>query len=102
MSQFPTLVYKCPGDHEAYGGQTYRYAGIADEAELQTFMANGWFMSLPEAVKGEHSEPVDNSPPTREELEDKAKELGIIFDGRTSDKTLLRRIEEEIELDSQP
>jgi len=32
--------------------------------------------------------PEDNSPPTREELEAKATELGIPFNGRTSDKKL--------------
>lgn len=35
----------------------------------------------------------DNSPPTREELEAKAKELGINFDGRTTDKSLAEKIE---------
>lgn len=32
--------------------------------------------------------PEDNAPPTREELEAKATELGIPFNGRTSDKKL--------------
>jgi hypothetical protein len=32
--------------------------------------------------------PVDDSPPTRDEMEFKARELGIKFDGRTSDKKL--------------
>ena len=35
----------------------------------------------------------DDAPPTREELEQKATELGLKFDGRTSDKRLLARIE---------
>ena len=35
----------------------------------------------------------DNAPVTRAELETKARELGIKFDGRTGDKTLLARIE---------
>jgi hypothetical protein len=32
--------------------------------------------------------PVDESPPTRDEMEFKARELGIKFDGRTKDKKL--------------
>ena len=35
----------------------------------------------------------DNAPPTRAELQAKATELGIKFDGRTSDKTLLAKID---------
>jgi len=38
----------------------------------------------------------DNAAPTRAELEQKATELGIKFDGRTGDKTLLKRIEEAL------
>lgn len=34
----------------------------------------------------------DNAPPTRTELETKAKELGISFDGRTTDRKLGERI----------
>lgn len=37
------------------------------------------------------------SAPTRAELEAKATELGLKFDGRTSDKTLLRRITQALE-----
>jgi len=39
----------------------------------------------------------DDAPPTRAELEEKARELGIKFDGRTSDKLLLKRISEALE-----
>jgi hypothetical protein len=42
------------------------------------------------------TESVDDSPVTREELELKARELGIKFDGRTTDALLLKRIEESI------
>jgi hypothetical protein len=38
----------------------------------------------------------DNSEPTREELEAKAQELGIKFDGRTSDKKLNSLIEAKL------
>ena len=40
---------------------------------------------------------VDDAPPTRLELETKAKELGIKFDGRTSDRKLGILIQEKLE-----
>lgn len=89
---FPTIVYRTPGDHFASKG-TYSYKGVSDEAELSHALANGWFPSLLEAMAGEHEEVVDNSAPTREELADKASELGIKFDGRTTDKALSEKIE---------
>lgn len=38
----------------------------------------------------------DNAAPTREELEAKATELGIKFDGRTKDKKLGQLIQEKL------
>lgn len=46
----------------------------------------------PAAPISEAPVPDDDAPPTRAELEQKARELGVKFDGRTSDGTLLRRI----------
>lgn len=40
--------------------------------------------------------PDDNAAPTRAELEFKAKQLGIKFDGRTKDKKLGQLIQEKI------
>jgi len=89
---FPTIVYKTPGTHARAGG-TYNYRGIEDAAALEAALAEGWFLTLPEAIAGKADEPVDNSAPTREELEAKAAELGIQFDGRTTDKKLAEKIE---------
>lgn len=89
---FPTLVYKTPGTHARSGG-TYSYLGVADAAALDAALADGWFLTLPEAIAGKADEPADNSAPTREELEAKATELNIQFDGRTTDKKLAEKIE---------
>ena len=44
-------------------------------------------------------EPVaDESPVTRAEMEAKAIEIGLKFDGRTTDRVLLQRIQESIEV----
>lgn len=40
--------------------------------------------------------PEDDAPPTRAELEAKAKELGIKFDGRTGDKKLGQLIQDKL------
>ena|SRR3972149_3088119 len=88
--QFPTLVYKGHGPHSRAGG-TYDYAAANDKEEFDTKLADGWFTTLPEAIDA-HDKPVvkseDNAPPTRKELETKAKELGIKFDKKTTDAEL--------------
>lgn len=89
---FPTLVYKCPGDHQRTGG-TYGYLGVGDAAGLSLALSSGWFLTLPEAIAGKADELVDDSAPTREEMAIKAVELGIKFDGRTTDKALAEKIE---------
>ena len=56
--------------------------------------------ALVEAVEPEPEpkpEPDYNIEPTREELEMKATELGLQFDGRTSDKKLRQRIEDHLD-----
>lgn len=89
---FPTLVYRTPGTHFSATG-TYDYRGVTDADALADALAEGWFRSLPEAIDGEHAEAENDSAPTREELETKATELGIKFDGRTTDKSLAEKIE---------
>lgn len=85
----PTLVYRCPGDHHCAGG-TYAYLGVSEQPQLDAALSGGWFLTLPEAIAGEAE---DGSAPTRGELEAKATELGIKFDGRTTDKALAAKIE---------
>ena len=98
---FPTLVYKCPGAHQRPGG-TYAYKGVKDEAEHAAALADGWFATLPDAIAGPApagsapgADPAD-APPTRAEIEQKAKELGVKFDGRTGDKKLSEAIAEKL------
>ena len=49
-----------------------------------------------QAVEVVDTPPDDDAPPTREELEAKAKELGIRFDGRTGDKKLGQLIQDRL------
>lgn len=87
---FPMMVYKPSGPHKRPGG-TYDYHLVEDAAQLSAAKANGWFESM--AFEADE----DDSPPTRAELEDKARELGIDFDGRTSDRKLGERIAAALE-----
>lgn len=93
---FPTIVYRCPGAHSRPGG-SYDWLSIASEEALEDAFAKGWFASMPEAIEGKRAESVDDSAPTREELELKAIELEIPFDGRTSDKKLAKLIADALE-----
>lgn len=102
--EFPTIVYKVPGRYvRPYG--TYDYAGVNTQEELDAKLSEGWYESLPAAIEGKPSKPAetvsepvldDNAPPTREELETKATELGIKFDGRYSDKKIAQMIDEAL------
>lgn len=108
MTDFPTMVYRSPGLHRATGGHTYDFKGIDDAEALDAALKAGWRLTVPEAVAGveaqavikeviEAQEAIDNvSPATRAELEQKAKELGIGFNWKTSDEALAQRIAEAI------
>lgn len=93
---FPTLVYKSPGNHFGPNGSTYNYVGVNDQAELDARLKDGWCLTLLGAVNGEVEEAEDvedESAPTREEMETMAAELGIKFDGRTTDAALSKKID---------
>jgi len=96
--EFPTLVYKCPGNHQRPGG-TFAYKGVEDAVQHEGALADGWFATLPEAIEGKPmppDEPTANAAPTRAELEQKAGELSIKFDGRIGDKKLQALIDEKL------
>lgn len=104
--EYPSLVYRCPGAHQRMGG-TYAYLPVQDEDEHAKASADGWFDTLPEAIEAHDNpkaaepvkaEPADDAPPTRAELELKATELAIKFDGRTSDKKLAAAIAEALKV----
>lgn len=102
MSDFPTIVYKTPGPFSG-PGFTYATLGIKDASALKSALDAGWCRTLPEAAAPKAKPipvapvaPDDDAPPTRAELEAKASDLGIKFDGRTPDATLSRKIADAI------
>lgn len=91
--KFPRLVYKSAAI----------YKGVNDADEFDSAIADGWFASVPEALapklpekKADVLVTKDDAPPTRTEMEAKATELGIKFDGRTTDAKLMKLITEAI------
>ena len=104
MTDFPTILYRTPGPHKKPRGGTYATKGAADQEQFDMLIAKGWFPSYEDALAGKLppkvvEEPIDEvSGPTRAELEAKADELGLSYDGRTSDKKLAERIVEALEV----
>jgi len=108
MTDFPTIVYRCPGDRWGPPYTTFNSIGVTDQEAFDKALADGWFATLPEAVEvflnpaparvAVVSEPVeDNAPPTRDEMLAKAAEIGLTVDRRWSDKTLANKIIEALE-----
>lgn len=109
MTDFPTIMYRVPGPHKKPRGGFYAYCGAADQEQFDSLLKRGWFASYEEAAAGKSASDIidaaeafedavdDVSPPTRDELEIKAKELGVSFNARTSDKKLVERIATALE-----
>jgi hypothetical protein len=106
MTDFPTIVYRTPGPHKKPRGKSFAYRGVADQEAFDALIAKGWSASYEEALIAAHPlkpevkavEIDEVSGPTREELESKAKELGVSFNSRTSDITLSDRITAALEV----
>lgn len=90
---YPRTLYRKPTE-----GRIHLALLVHSEAEHQAAKAIGWKDSVLDADEVSESVPGDPpideiSPPTRDEIESKARELGIRFNKRTSDEALLDRIE---------
>lgn len=83
------MLYKLGGIH-LVDGSKFDYI-IVESEDVNAKLKDGWHLT-PAAAQSN----IDNSAPTRAELEIKAKELNIVFDGRTSDKKLEALINESL------
>jgi hypothetical protein len=103
--KFPGFVYKSPGRKGKVRNKTYDWFPVNNEEELAKKLSEGWYATRDEAFapktlapkQPEVTQEKEDAAPTRAELEQKAKELGLKFDGRTSDRKLLKMIEEKVE-----
>ncbi len=100
--EFPRMLYRV-GTAWVLESGTYDLATANDAEHMAELQADGWHAdqyaardALLPVEPAEPAEPADDAPPTREELEAKATELGIKFDGRTGDKKLTALIAEKL------
>lgn len=93
------MLYKHPGKHPMHG-DFFDYV-VIEEDEIEAHLEEGWSMTTHEAKDKDIIEAdIGNDAPTREELEQKANELGIQYRANISDEKLFSRIEEALnELD---
>lgn len=101
MDDHPKMLYRFPAaglNSILLEGATYDTRVVGDADAEAAALAEGWCTTWPEA-NANHAANVNAAQtaqaaadaatgPTRAELEQKATELGIKFDGRTSDKKL--------------
>ena len=80
----PTMLYR-PGKMIKTDNGLFDYIIIA-ESDIESHVKLGWSLTASEMQE-------DDAKPTRAELEEKARELKIKFDGRTSDAKLAANIE---------
>jgi hypothetical protein len=97
------MLYKAGGPHDIHGGKFDTHI-VHDADELDAALAGGWHKTTSEAkaaaekpstvaASSNAAIPDDNAPPTRSELEQKARELGIDFAANIGDKKLAERID---------
>jgi len=105
--EFPRLVFHNNGPHQRPGG-SYNHAPVENQADMDAAIKAGWFATLPEAIEFKPVivpvavPPADDAPPTRAELEAKAKELGIEFSPNIGDKKLGERIQAALDAQKPP
>jgi hypothetical protein len=95
--EYPRILYRVGTACELESG-AYDWAAAKNAEHMAELLADGWHLdqyaakdagaeAVSEWIEPEPEAPADH-PPTRAELEQKATELGLKFDGRTGDKKL--------------
>ena len=97
ITEFPALVYRCPGPHTGPHGKTYATLPVDGPEALAEAVRQGWHWSLDEVARGlvspQETAPDDVPEPTRADLVAQAKAFGIDVDGRWSDRRLRQEID---------
>lgn len=100
---YPKQLFRHPGPY-GKGERSYAVIGVNNAEEEASAALKGWCATKEEAFGAEAAAEVieaaqeleealdDISPPTRDELETKAKELGVSFNRKTKDDVLAARI----------
>lgn len=89
MKTYPRMLYRA-GSGVVVDGSACAALVVHGEAEQAAALADGWGFTLDAATAATAAPevPADDAPPTRAELEAKATELGLKWDGRWGDKRL--------------
>ena len=105
--EFPRSVWRSPGPIGCGNYRSFEERVVADKAEWDQALLTGWNTSVDLALAAEdalkaaerYATDVDapandeDAPVTRAEMEAMASQLGIKFDGRTTDAALMRKID---------
>jgi len=86
-----TMLYKHPGPHKIHGN---KFDYIVTE-DIQKAQEDGWFLTTPEAL--ETSEPKPGHEPTRDEVKQKADELGIEYPKNIKTTKLQKMVEDKLD-----
>lgn len=95
--EFPRMMLRVGSMVELESGR-YDWRIVTAE-EFEQAKVDGWCLDQYAAKAANERHPADEDKDgevTREEMEQKAKELGLKFDGRTSNRKLLTMIEEAL------
>ena len=107
MNDFPRMLYKAPGVLAIHGG-LFATAIVDDQAAMDDAAADGWCVGTDEAKQAKTDRDTaavmaaeqaaeaaavqaladETRPPSRNELEQMATSLALVFHGNTSDKKL--------------
>lgn len=96
MQRFPQALYRAPGV-EIIDGVGLATRLVRNEEEHESAISEGWSETAADAV-ALHALPAPKAVPTkraRDDLEAKAKHLGIEVSPRVSDKALAKAIAEK-------
>ena len=92
------MLYKGNGETKLHGVMV-DYITV-DEEDVESNLEDGYFktpIEADKAIKDDTDDDIETKAPTREEMEIKAKELGIKFPANIKDSTLLSKINEKLD-----
>ena len=67
MSDFPRLVFRCPGELRCGPGKTYEHLLVASQTALDEALMKGWSETIPKALAfaEEVTSPVEDFAPVK-------------------------------------